>query len=213
MTTTSNIQTDGNTAIQHTNKMTEEGTMNHANDNINIVARISNAFRMGSISKFVAGATLGLALTIGLAMPGDARADSPLVSVSSSNLVNNLNDDFSMVYGIPDNGPGRSGVTASARVKLNTDTDFWNDDFSMLYGIPDNGPGRSGGGVSGSAKVKINAVTDLLNDDFSMVYGIPDNGPGRGVSTSARAKAKINTGTDGWNDDFSLIYGTPDNIS
>ena len=53
MTATANIQTNGNTAIQDSNNMTEEGTMNHANNNIDMASRISNVLRMGSISKLV----------------------------------------------------------------------------------------------------------------------------------------------------------------
>jgi len=236
MTTTPNIQMDGNAAVQHTNKIMEDGTMNHENNNINMVARFSNAFRMGSISKFVAAATLGLALTIGLAMPGGARADSPLVTVSSSSLFVSINDDFSMVYGIPDNGPGRGASTgASAKVRINTnvdgwnddfslvygtpdapakvkisiDTDNWNDDFSMVYGTPDSG--LELGGAGASARARVNSVSDLVNDDFSMLYGIPDNGPGRGASTSARAK--VNTVSDLVNDDFSMPAPRPGPLS
>ncbi len=40
MTTTANIQTDGNTAIQITNKIMGDGTMNHGNDNINLANRL-----------------------------------------------------------------------------------------------------------------------------------------------------------------------------
>ena len=71
MATTANIQTDGNTAVQHTNKIMEDGTMNHENNDINTVSRFSNAFRMGSISKLVAAAALGLALARGMAVPND----------------------------------------------------------------------------------------------------------------------------------------------
>ena len=105
MTATANIQTDENTAVQNTNKIMGDGTMNHGNDNINLATRLSNVLRMGGISKFVAVAALGLTLTIGLAMPGAARADAPYISGSGSgapaevivypeSLI--LNDDFSM---------------------------------------------------------------------------------------------------------------------
>ncbi len=214
MTTTANIQTDCNTVVQNTNITTEEGAMNHASNNINMVTRISNAFRMGSISKFAAGATLGLALTIGLAMPGSARADSPLVAVSSSSVSGLWNDDFSLVYGTPDSGLelGGASTSAAAKMKLNIDTDNWNDDFSMVYGTPDSGLELDGASTSAAAKVKLNIDTVNWNDDFSMVYGIPDNGPGRsGASANAPAKVKMNTNMDlFWNDDFSLVYGTSD---
>ena len=195
MATTANIQTDGNTAVQHTNKIMEGGTMNHENNNINTVSRLSNGFGFGSISKFVAAAALGLALTIGLAMPGAARADSPAVTAFSSSVSDLWNDDFSSVYGIPDNGLGRSAVNASplANLKINTNTDFWNDDFSMVYGTPD-----------ALAKLKVNTVSNIdnMNDDFSLVYGTPD----------APAKLKVNTvsNIDNMNDDFSMVYSIPD---
>ena len=196
MTTTANIQTKGNTAIQHTNDMREEGTMNHENNNINMVARISNAFRMGSISKMIGVAAIGLALTIGVAMPGAARADLPSVSGSTSTNIDLWNDDFSLVAGVPD---------APAKVKANSvsNIDLFNDDFSLVYGTPD-----------APAKVKANSVSniDLFNDDFSLLYGIPDVGPGRaGTSAIAPAKVKVDTDIDLFNDDFSLVYGISDN--
>ena len=176
MATTANIQTDGNTAVQHTNKIMEDGTMNHENNDIITVSRLSNGFGFGSISKIVAAAALGLALTIGLAMPGTARADSPLITAFSTSVSDLWNDDFSMVYGIPDNGLGRSGASASASatLKINTNADDWNDDFSMVYGTPDNGLGLGGATTSAPAKLKINTNVDGWNDDFSMVHGIPD---------------------------------------
>ena len=214
MTTTANIQANGNTAVQNTNYITEEGTMNHASNNINMVTRISNAFRMGSISKFVAGATLGLALAIGLALPGAARADSPLVSVASSNISAMVNDDFSMIYGIPDNGPGRfeASASASAMVRINTDVDGWNDDFSLVYGTPDSGLDFGGISTGAPAKVKLNTVTGLWNDDFSLVYGTPDSVLDfGGFATSASAKVRLNAISGMVNDDFSMVYGVPDN--
>ena len=50
MTTTANIQSNGNGAVQNIN-MTEEGTMNRENNNINMVTRLSNNVRMGSMSR------------------------------------------------------------------------------------------------------------------------------------------------------------------
>ena len=66
------------------NNNRENGKMNHENDNINMVTRISNVFGNDNISKLVAGAALGLALTIGVAMPGAVRADLPSIATSSS---------------------------------------------------------------------------------------------------------------------------------
>ena len=97
MTTTTNIQATNNTADQNSNNMTEEGTMNHANNNINMVSRISNMLRMENISKVVATAAVGLALTIGVAMPGTAKADVPTVINVGSQLASNWNDDGSLV--------------------------------------------------------------------------------------------------------------------
>ena len=80
MTTTTNIKMSANTATQNTTNMNEEETMNHTNNNINMVSRISNVFRMENISKLIATAAVGLALTIGVAMPGSANADIPSVT-------------------------------------------------------------------------------------------------------------------------------------
>ena len=100
MTTTTNNKISANTATQNTNNMTEDGTMNHANDNnITMVTRISNVLRMGSISKLAVTAAVGLALTIGIAMPGSASADIPSVTNVGSQLAANHNDDFSLVFG------------------------------------------------------------------------------------------------------------------
>ena len=62
----------------------ENRTMNHENDNINTVTRISNVFGKDNITKLIAGAAVGLALTMSVAMPGAASADSPLVSIPST---------------------------------------------------------------------------------------------------------------------------------
>ena len=148
MTMTTNIQRNGNPANQKTNNMTKEGTMNH----VNMVARISNFFRMENISKLIAGAAVGLALTIGVAMPGSTSA---AVTNPGSVLLDNMSDNFSLVYGTPD---------ARAKVKNNATFDVWNDDFSLVYGTPD-----------APAKVKNNATIDVWNDDFSLVYGTPDS--------------------------------------
>ena len=109
MTTTANIQADGNTAVQSTNNITEEGTMNHASNNINMVTRLSKGFRMSNIGKLVAGAALGLALTAAVVASGGSPA-------SGTDLATNLNDDFSMVYGIPDTGLELGVVPASFNV-------------------------------------------------------------------------------------------------
>ena len=130
-----------------------------------MVTRLSNNVRMGSISKIIGTAVLGLALTVSLAMPGGARADVPAVSSTSSTLFDNLNDDFSMVFGTPD---------APAKLKASTANWEYNDDFSMVYGIPDNGPGRLGTNASVLAKA-IDHGSEIMNDDFSMVYGMPDS--------------------------------------
>ena len=132
MTGTANIQMDGNMAIQKTNTIEEDGTIRYRNDNIKMVTRLSNAFRLGNISKLIAGAALGLALPIGLAMPGAASTDVPSGSVSSSII---LNDDFSMVYGIPDTGLELAGVSNSvlARVMVYPESMILDDNFSMVY--------------------------------------------------------------------------------
>ncbi len=192
MTTTTNIQMSANPATQNKNNKSEEGTMCPTNNNINMVARIANVFRMQNISKLVATAAVGLALTIGVAMPGTASADVPAVTNPGSYLVNNLNDDFSLVYGTPDS-PAK--VTLIAGANFNS----MNDDFSLVYGTPDS-----------PAKVKLNTETDLFNDDFSMVYGTPDEGMDfSGISAKVRTSTGV-TGLDNMNDDFSLVYGTPD---
>ena len=104
-------------------KMQANQNMNYQNDSINWVNRFSNAFRIRNIGILVAGAALGLALTAGVAMSGPA-------SVPGSVVVDNLNDDFSMVYGIPDS-------VASGASKIEAVIDNLNDDFSMVYGVPD----------------------------------------------------------------------------
>ena len=180
---TTNIQTNGNTAVQDTNNMTEEGTMNHGNNNINMASRLSKLFHMENISKLVATATVGLALTIGVAMPGTASADVPTVTNVGSPGASNWNDDFSLVYGTPN---------APAKVKLGAISGPYNDDFSLVFGTPDAPP-----------KVKLATISGSWNDDFSLAYGIPD----------APAKAKLATISVSWNDDFSLVFGTPDDIA
>ncbi|MDA1129183.1 MAG: hypothetical protein O2913_10865 [Chloroflexi bacterium] len=113
--------------------------MNHENNNINMGTRISSAFRTGRISKLIGTAAIGLALTIGVAMPSVARADLPSVTNPGSYLFESMNDDFSMVYGTPDTGLDLLGASTSApaKVKTNTASIMMNDDFSMVYGIPD----------------------------------------------------------------------------
>ena len=128
MTATANFQTNGNTAVQDSKNM-KEGTMNHANNNINMVSRLSNIFRTENISKLAATAAVGLALAIGVAMPSAASADVPTVVNVGSQLAFNWNDDFSLVYGTPD---------APAKVKLASISGPYNDDFSMIFGTPDN---------------------------------------------------------------------------
>lgn len=91
-----------NTATQNTNNMTEEGTMDHANNNIDMASRISNVLRMGDISKLAATAADGLALAIGMAMPGPASADVPTVPNLLNQSFSDYNDDFSWVFGTPD---------------------------------------------------------------------------------------------------------------
>ncbi len=102
MTTTTNMKISANTATHNTNNMTEEGTMCHTNNNINLVSRISNVFRMENITKLVATAAVGLALTIGVVMPGSANADVPTVPNVVSQPVSNYGEDFSLVFGTPD---------------------------------------------------------------------------------------------------------------
>ena len=67
MTANANIQSNENTATQKTHKIKKDGDMNNEN-NTNIVTRVSNTFRMGTIGKLVTGATLSVALTAGVAM-------------------------------------------------------------------------------------------------------------------------------------------------
>ena len=156
MTTTTNIQENGSTASEQIDNMTEKGTMNHKN-NINMVSRFS---------KLIVGAAVGLALTIGVAMPGAANADLPAVSAPASVNFSSLNDDFSLVYGTPDVG---SAPSVSAKLTGSTNFNGLNDDFSMVYGTPDVG---SAPGVS--AKLAGSTNFNGLNDDFSLVYGTPD---------------------------------------
>ena len=136
MTTTTNIQTIGRLAAKETNKIEKDATMKHGNDNIEMVTRLSNSFRIGNISKSIAGAAIGLVLIIGLAMPGAASADAPSGSVASNVW---LNDDFSMVFGIPDTGLelGGVGTSAPARVSIKNGSGVINDAFAKYFGLPD----------------------------------------------------------------------------
>ena len=154
MTTTTNIKMSANTATQNTNNMTDEGTTNHTNNNIKMVARISNVFRMENISKLVATAAVGLALTIGLGMHSQASADNPSVTNVGSQLASNYKPDFSLVYGTPD---------APAKLRIGAANNMVNDDFSLVYGTPD-----------APAKLQAESSGLVYNDDFSMIYGIPD---------------------------------------
>ena len=79
-----------------------QGTMNHENGNTNMVTGISNVFGKDNISKLIAGAAVGLALTLGVAMPGAASVDSPLVSISSSSVEIGLHVQRSL--------PGQTGA-------------------------------------------------------------------------------------------------------
>ncbi len=67
MTANANIQSNENTATQKTNKIKKDSDMNNEN-NTNIVTRVSNTFRMGTIGKLVTGATLSVALTAEVTM-------------------------------------------------------------------------------------------------------------------------------------------------
>jgi len=183
MTTTTNIKMNGNTASQDSNNMMEEGTMNHENNNMDMAARISSAFRMENVSKLVAAAAVGLALTIGVAMPGAAKADVPSVTNAGSYLTSELNDDFSLVFGTPD---------APAKLTAKAAGFSYDDDFSLVFGIPD-----------APAKLTAKAAGFSYDDDFSLVFGIPD----------APAKVRIAAADNMTNDDFSLVYGTPDLVS
>ena len=80
MRAAANFQMDRNSAAHNTKSLMENRTMNHENDNINMVTRISNVFGKGNISKLITGAAVGFALTIGGAMPGAVRAETPLIS-------------------------------------------------------------------------------------------------------------------------------------
>ena len=184
MTTTANIQSNGNGAVQNINMM-EEGTMKRENNNINMVTRSPNIVRMGSISKIIGTAVLGLALTVSLAMPGGARADVPAVSPTGSTLFDNLNDDFSLVFGTPD---------APAKLKTASISGAYNDDFSLVFGTPDS-----------PAKLKTASISGVYNDDFSLVFGTPDS--------AAKEFSRTVRGLDSMNDDGSLVYGVPDSIA
>ena len=127
MTTTTNIQMSANTATEKTNNNLEEGTMIHPNNNINMVARISNIFRMENISKLGATAAVGPALTIGVAMPDSVNAETLSVTNVRSQYASN-NDDFFLVFGTPD---------APAKVILLAADNMPNDHFSMVFGNPD----------------------------------------------------------------------------
>jgi hypothetical protein len=154
MTTTTNINKSANTATQNNNNRTEEGTMNHTNNNINLVARISNAFRMENVSKLVATAAVGLALTIGVGMHSQASADNLSVTNLGSQLASNYNDDFSLVFGTPD---------APSKLRIGAANNMSNDDFSLMFGTPD-----------APAKLQAKSSGIVYNDDFSMVFGIAD---------------------------------------
>ena len=191
MTTTANIQTNGITANQDSSNMTEEGTMNHAANNIDLVSRLSNIFRTENISKLMATAAVGLALAIGVAMPSSASADVPTVINVGSQLASNWNDDFSLVFGTPD---------ASAKVKLASISGPYNDDFSMVFGL---GLDLGGTNNNANAKLTLRTISGPYNDDFSLVFGTPD----------APAKVKLASISGPWNDDASLVFGTPDDVA
>ncbi len=213
MTTTTNIQMNSSTLNQNTNNMTEEGTMDHANNNINMVARMTSAFRMGSVSKVIAAAAVGLALTISIGMSGTANADVPSVTNIGSYLGSEVNDDFSLVYGTPD--------SPAKIIKLAASSNMTNDDFSLVYGTPD----------SPAKIIKLAASSNMTNDDFSLVYGTPDS-PAKIIKLAASSNmtnddfslvygtpdspakiTKLAASSNMTNDDFSLVYGTPDNVN
>ena len=95
--------------------------MNHENDNINMVTRIANVFGKDNISKLITCAAVGLALTIGVAMPAAVRPETPLIS--SFDSVSFL-DDYLMDHGV------------SAKSKANTSSVDWFDEHLMGYGNP-----------------------------------------------------------------------------
>ena len=215
MTATANIQNDKNTAAKKTNKIMEDGEMN--NDNIiNMVTRLSNGFRRSNISKLAAGAAIGLALTTGVAM--SIRASAP-----SGVLATNLNNDVSIVYGIPDSA-SVAGYADMSEENLELVTS------SLVAGYADMSEENreivpASFSVAGyddmSEEIMIHAVeigagmientgTFDWSDYFSLVYGTPDDGQGIApVSKIAPARVTENTGTFDWSDDFSLVYGTP----
>ncbi len=140
MKATTILQTDGALASQNAIKEMEHGTtMDYENDNIDGAARLSNAFLIRNIGIVVAGLALGIALSAGVLTSGTA-------SVPGNDLVTNLNDDFSMVYGIHDDewvfgppfnelNPGSQPTTVSARIKVGQGFHTIPDD-EWIFGSP-----------------------------------------------------------------------------
>ena len=135
MKATTILKTDRALASQNAIKEMEHGTtMDYENDNIDGAARLSNAFLIRNIGIVVAGLALGIAFSAGVLTSG------------SDDLVTNLNDDFSMVYGIPDDewvfgppfidlNPGSQQTTVSAKIKVGQDFHTIPDD-EWIFGSP-----------------------------------------------------------------------------
>ncbi|MCI0844529.1 MAG: hypothetical protein J4N87_04185 [Chloroflexi bacterium] len=232
MTTTTNIQAIGNAANRNTDNKTEEGTMNNANDNINLVARISNVFRMENFSRLIAGGAVGLALTIGVAMPGPANADVPSVTNPGSYLTDVMNDDFSLVYGVPD-APAKLVKTSAA-------INMVNDDFSLVYGTPD-APAKAVIATGQANPLHLiseeNEYTDFTakaviktgqSNPLHLISEENEWTPAKAVIATgqanplhliseenewAPAKVKVASTIGTYNDDFSMVFGTPDNVA
>ncbi len=172
-TTTNNLTANLDTNHQdHNNR--EMSIMESVTNNISSRVLLPNILGIRSAAKVVVTLAVGAALLMAATLPGVAMADGPNRPVSSNTSSALLNDDFSMVFGIPDVGLNLGGATSTpAKVKTAKASGLFNDDFSMVYGTPDIGL-NLGGSASTPSKVKTAGMSGPFNDDFSMVYGIPD---------------------------------------
>jgi len=152
--TTSN-QMDDNTDIRTNKKFMGDSKMNHASNNINLATRISDSFRGGSISKLIAGAAVGLVLTIGVAMPGAAQANVSSVSGSTSDPATNFDfgERFHAKRNVPsdtDDGPTEREVKKQSNsAGSDTDGDGLSDRSEIKkYGTDPNNPDTDSDGMS-----------------------------------------------------------------
>jgi hypothetical protein len=109
-----------------------------------VSARLGRVLNLKTPAKIAAGIAVSAALLFTATLPTGALADSPSASISRTNLDSVMNDDFSMVFGTPETGPGLAGANTAAKVKLYIGTIPWNDDFSMVFGTSDTGLGLAG---------------------------------------------------------------------